>query len=326
MVNLTKLLKDAQRLPAFNWNYTFFGSHLQKVKQGWYYPQESHAAFEIIYVLEGIEQIEFTTLSYQLKAGDFTVIAPNTSHRCKAIEDLTYFVFHFDLDDPSLEEMLIGNPKLVYNQNSTATKPITDRLDKMIELIAQNKAGNFTFGDRIKIQVELSLVIYSLYESIKTINVNVNLYNVQYAKRMRIYIKNALQQRVYNSEDQANLASNDIIQDVCKQLNLSVGYASRIFKDSYGLSPKAYLSSVKQQIAQNLLLKPQYSINQISEMLGYKNSGNFSRQFKIWTGFSPKQFRNRNANYFLDKNLFSQNFITYNEDPDNDVYRSFDDD
>lgn len=326
MINLTELLKNAKRLPAFNWNYTFFGSHLQTVNKGWNYPKETHTAFEVIYVLKGVEEIEYDTISYSINAGEFTVIVPNTAHRCKAAEDLTYFTFHFDLDDPSLEETLIGNPKLVYRKNNETTASITEKFDSMLNVLSENSDGDYDFGDRIMIQIQLSQVISTLYESIKKVNVNVNLYNVQYAKRIRIAIKNEMQRLVYDDNDPEQIENTDIIKKVCDQLNLSVGYASRVFRESYGLSPKAYLSSVKQQIAQNLLLKPQYSINDISYIMGYKNSGNFSRQFKIWTGYSPKQFRNKSSNYFLDKKLFSENFVTYNEDPENDVYRSFESD
>lgn len=323
VIHLTELLSNAQRLPSFNWNYSFFGSHLQDVKQGWYYPKEIHTVFEVIYVQKGIEKIEYDSISYLIHEGEFTVISPNTSHRCKALTDLRYFTFHFDLDDPSLEELLIGNPKLVYKKNDPTSSKITARMDKMI-LNLDNKADNFDFSDRIEIQIQLSLIISDLYNSIKKININVNLYNVQYAKRIRYNIKQEMLSLVNQADHSKPFQSTDIIHKVCNELNLSIGYASKIFRESYSMSPKAYLSRVKQQIAQNLLLKPQYSISDISSLLGYKNAGNFSRQFKIWTGYSPNQFRSKDANYFLDKKLFSENFITYNDDPTNDVYRSFD--
>lgn len=319
---MPKLLENAHRLPVINWNYTFFGAHLQDVAENWSWPKEKHAAFELIYVIKGIEGIDYGVYSDRLKQGDFAIISPGTQHRVWSIQHLTYFCFHFDLDEPTFEEHLIANSKVVYHKDEKVNKIVTPQFQQMISLISPENLETYNFIDKMKIQILLSDIILSLYKGIELPYHPGNISTMQYAKMIRVHIKKSLRQQVdqaINDPKQAiQLHSSSLISDICQQLNLSVGYASKIFKKYYGSSPKSYLSDIKKEIAQQLLLKPQFDINQISQLLGYKNPANFSRQFKIWTGMSPRQFRIRKVSHFVDQRLFSENFPTFPKDKMND--------
>lgn len=297
---------------------------MQTVDDNWIYPNERHAAFEMIYVVDGIEKIECSPYSYFLNRGDFAIISPGTFHQVSANSKLTYFCFHFDLDEPVFEEHLISNSKLVYRSNEKATRVITSCMDKMIEVVSSTTTvEKYNFADKMKLQMLLSRILLVLYEDADKSETTENVSNMQYAKLIRVHIKKQLHDQVTQAIDHPEAINNsDIIADICRQLNLSISYASRIFKTCYGTSPKSYLSSIKQEIAQELLLKPQFDVNQISLLLGYSNPGNFSRQFKIWTGITPRQFRMRKVTHFVDERLFSENFSTYSkEDGKNKNYR-----
>lgn len=320
---MTKLLEHAQRLPVINWNYTFFGAHLQKVNNDWSYPREKHAAFEMIYVLSGTEGIDYGSYSERLRPGDFAIITPGIYHRVWNIDNLTYFCFHFDLDEPTFEEHLIANSKVVYHKQEAVTQKVTPQLDKMIKLISPDDVEDYSFDDKMELQLLLSKIILDLYRGIEIPYHPGNISTMQYAKIIRVHIKKYVQlqidQSINDSKHAVDLSSSNLISGICKQLNLSVGYASKIFKSYYGTSPKAYLSDIKKENAQQLLLKPQFDINQISQLLGYQNPANFSRQFKIWTGLSPRQFRMRKVSHFVDQRLFSENFSSFPKDKINDT-------
>lgn len=137
---------------------------------------------------------------------------------------------------------------------------------------------------------------------------------MQYAKIIRVHIKQTVNRRINQAiSDTDSIETTDIIADICAHLYLSVSYASHLFRAVYGNSPQAYLSSIKQKSAQKLLLKFQFSIAQISTILGYQTPGNFSRQFKHWTGISPKQYRLQKVTHFVDQQLFSENFATFDK-------------
>lgn len=317
---MSHLLKNAKLLPIINWSYNFFGAHLQSVQKNWEYPQERHTAFEMIYVLSGTEQIDCDPYSYTLNKGDFAIITPGTFHRVQAISELTYFCFHFDLDEPTFEEQLIANPKVVYHDGESINNEVASDMKDMITLIHGNQEGQYRFEEKMKIQVILSNILLALYQHVSTSERPINISNMQFAKIIRVHIKKTMHQRLSQaiSNPRLGLDDTEIISTICQQLNLSIGYASRIFKTYYGTSPKAYLSNIKQELAQQLLIKPQFNIEQISEILGYNNPGNFSRQFKIWTGDSPKEYRRRKVSHFVNQKLFSENFSTYMKNDSND--------
>jgi len=63
----------------------------------------------------------------------------------------------------------------------------------------------------------------------------------------------------------------------------------RLFKKETGYSPKVYLDKVKVEHAAKLL-KKDFSVGIVSELLGYSDQFHFSRRFKSIMGLSPRDF------------------------------------
>lgn len=71
--------------------------------------------------------------------------------------------------------------------------------------------------------------------------------------------------------------------------NMSEVHLRRIFKKETGMSPKLYIDNVKIKKASELLLK-NFSVKNVSDILGYSDQFHFSRRFKDVTGSSPRDF------------------------------------
>ncbi len=72
--------------------------------------------------------------------------------------------------------------------------------------------------------------------------------------------------------------------------NITPAYISALFKEQTGESLLEYINAVKINAAQELL-KQGYSIVEISQMVGFRNSGSLIRVFKKITGVTPGQFK-----------------------------------
>ena len=86
----SKILQNAIRLPAINWNLSFFGCHFQHVNTGWHVGIEQHLAFEVIQILSGQERVNLHRKSYLLTAGDILIIPPNLAHDITSTRPLTW--------------------------------------------------------------------------------------------------------------------------------------------------------------------------------------------------------------------------------------------
>ena len=65
----------------------------------------------------------------------------------------------------------------------------------------------------------------------------------------------------------------------------------KLFVKSVGLPVKRYLLRRKQDMAEWLLGHTHFDVDDVAELLRYTRSGNFSRDFKQWTGQTPERFR-----------------------------------
>ena len=78
---------------------------------------------------------------------------------------------------------------------------------------------------------------------------------------------------------------------IAKLLSVTPQYLSSIFKSNVGITFSAYLTAVRLQHAEKLLIETNESITDICNMCGYKNFSHFIRSFKNTYGFSPSNYR-----------------------------------
>jgi AraC-like DNA-binding protein len=68
----------------------------------------------------------------------------------------------------------------------------------------------------------------------------------------------------------------------------------RIFKRQVGVGPNQYVVNYRIEVAKNYLRTTKYSIETISNKVGYQSVTHFQNIFKTKTGLSPGQYRNNN--------------------------------
>ena len=78
-----------------------------------------------------------------------------------------------------------------------------------------------------------------------------------------------------------------------QDLGLSRRRAVEIFKEAYGMTPKAYMDSLRLQEAKRLLVQTDSRIIDIAAVVGFGGLFTFNRFFKEKTGCSPNEYRKR---------------------------------
>ncbi|WP_102261276.1 helix-turn-helix domain-containing protein [Mesobacillus jeotgali] len=81
------------------------------------------------------------------------------------------------------------------------------------------------------------------------------------------------------------------IKQVADQINLSVPYFSRIFKQETGRSFVEHVTFVRMQRAVWMLRHTDHTVEAIAEELGYNTPNYFSGTFKKYVGLSPRDYR-----------------------------------
>jgi AraC-like DNA-binding protein len=81
------------------------------------------------------------------------------------------------------------------------------------------------------------------------------------------------------------------IEDMAQYLKVGRTTLSGFINKEEGVNFNSWIRRLRIDEAIRLLLEnPEYSLSQISEMVGYSEPSNFSRQFKIETGVSPSEW------------------------------------
>ncbi|MDI4650018.1 response regulator [Cohnella hashimotonis] len=76
---------------------------------------------------------------------------------------------------------------------------------------------------------------------------------------------------------------------------LSREYLMKLFKQHYGFGIHEYVQKVRMDRAKALLDRPELKIQEISEMLGFKDKNYFSKAFRNYVGLSPSEYRAQGA-------------------------------
>lgn len=89
---------------------------------------------------------------------------------------------------------------------------------------------------------------------------------------------------------------------------LTPAYLSALFKKEMGETFAHYIMRLRIETAKSLLSRTDYNYSQISESLAFCSQSHFTKVFKDWTSFTPKQYRLK----FFDSNItMTQTFYKF---------------
>lgn len=80
------------------------------------------------------------------------------------------------------------------------------------------------------------------------------------------------------------------LEQMAKQINLSQGYFSNLFKKVQGISFQQYVMHEKMEKAKAMLISGR-QVQEIAQDLGYEHRRYFSEVFKKYTGMTPSEFK-----------------------------------
>lgn len=103
------------------------------------------------------------------------------------------------------------------------------------------------------------------------------------------------------------------LEDVSRQIYLSVGYLSRIFKAETGYSFTEWLHHVRIENAKELISHSNLKYYEIAERVGYKDYKYFSAYFNKICGCSAKEYKNQ-----VNLGIHTSNQISKQDLPPND--------
>lgn len=84
------------------------------------------------------------------------------------------------------------------------------------------------------------------------------------------------------------------LHEMSEHAHLSSQHINKLFHETFGLSPYAFLVQLRMREAKRLLLTDvSLTLREIAEMVGYNAVSHFVSTFKTKTGMTPKQYRDQ---------------------------------
>jgi AraC family transcriptional regulator len=89
----------------------------------------------------------------------------------------------------------------------------------------------------------------------------------------------------------ARFAEDLTLPELAAEACISVNHFVRRFRERIGVTPFAYLTRLRIEAAQRMLLTSDIAISEIASLCGYSNAGAFSSAFHRHVGSSPRSYR-----------------------------------
>jgi len=203
------------------------------------------------------------------KSGDTFICAATDKIHCKIPQGSDCAKISLDTKGPFLSTLLH-----IYNMPDVSLIKDFDCAGKLYEIMELAKKIDDDCFDKCAI-----IILDILQEA----------YNKKYAKEPP-----SIDPRALTLEKRINtyLDKNPTIDELSKDIKLSVSQATKIFSKSYGMSPYHYLIKRKIDMAKILLADTNLKIKEIASRLAFEDAYYFSRLFKQKTDMSPREYRN----------------------------------
>ena len=81
------------------------------------------------------------------------------------------------------------------------------------------------------------------------------------------------------------------LEALAREAGYSRFHFARAFRDTYGETPRAYLTRRRIERAKDLLRSANLTVTEICDLVGFSSLGSFSSRFSELVGMSPSDYR-----------------------------------
>ncbi len=242
-----------------------------------HYRKHFHKTVSIGAIEEGEVAFSYQQELGRLKCGELVVINPNIIHSCNPIENesRTYHMIYLDTKwCKKLQESIYGE------LNSYI--PVS-------EYIIKDRALYFEF---IKLNYKLldnSTFYLEKEEALE--NFLIKLFGKYCDKELQhSTIKESRNIKLAKEYIENSVNSNPTVKEISSYINISEFHFFKLFKQSFHISPHAYLLNQKICKAKELLSNSE-DIAQVAYELAFTDQSHFSRVFKSYVATTPNEYK-----------------------------------
>ncbi len=259
-------------------NLNFELIYISKAKYGsdWHSTPHVHPFTELFFITSGSGYFEIDKQTITVSEGDLIIINPNCYHTEKSVNSnnaLEYIVF--GINNLALEE---AQKTLVYKLLNFDDKKdeILYYLNVLIDEL-EHKKQNYELACKSILTLFLIYISRNSSPDLLITETSEKL-NVECLK-IKSYIDSNFSQDI-----NLNFLSN--------MTYINKFHLVHLFTKQMGISPINYLIKKRIDESKNLLSTTNYTIKDITSIVGFSNSSYFSQMFKKVTGTSPRAYRN----------------------------------
>lgn len=240
-----------------------------------------HQNPEILYVLDGVAEVQIESEKHKLYKGDFLVVNANKRHSLLEVQK-ELLVASFRVNFSMLAEYLGTNQILFWCNTVVDKSEVYDQLKKVLDRILNR------FYDKEK---EGALYLNSIYYEALYLLTS---YFMIKADDSRIKDKGGPDNsRIFEIQNyvQANYEKQISLNDLAKKLYLSNAYLSKYIKKRFGLSFLEYVNNIRLFHAVDDLLYSEKKLTRIALDSGFPTTASFNKAFKEVYHMMPSAYR-----------------------------------
>ena len=282
IVDRSTIMELFEYIDIFNQPFDIFTTAIAQSGLHWHYYSE------ILYVKKGKLRLICNDYSFMLEENDICYIYPLQLHEVQNAEDSEseYIVIKFDIHTIHLPKAYIQK---MYDYFLTRTS----ENDYCIIVKNFSNAGN-GYGECI----DNTVLEYSKKQDFYMLQVQANIFTLLIAIA-RLGSKEMCETEKPSGSNMSfhhileyidTHSSEKIeIEELAEKCHMSYSHFAKLFRENYGRSCKEYITYIRLNKADELLMHTDYDIAYIAAETGFFDSSHFIHAYKKWKGLTPKQ-------------------------------------
>jgi AraC-like DNA-binding protein len=244
-----------------------------------------HRMLEINIVLSGEQIARIGNESFSQHEGDIILIPPMKLHdfHVPQQQPMSGFVIHLQNVDSKLLYAFRSSGEYLFAREHPLNQHLNPLLKALISCLQQDTSTHRVFMLCNKMLVHLEEYVYKAAVR-STKKPNEQPISDQIAREIEALLS------TFNELGTDSTTSN-WLETIADKIGISRRHAGRLFQQAYGMSPRQYLSIIRQQEAMHMLVMRNVPLEEIAFRIGFENVQSFIRQFAKWTGLTPGAYR-----------------------------------